>query len=670
METSKKEKKPLEPRVQISIHDQPYWQNALNNVPRFTKIAVITDPQRLCLEWPDKYHIRRFNLTSCLGGSLVDPVSLSPLVEYQVKRVGTLLRLVPRHAGKFVTEPITVKKMLDSAKAVLPIEDAERVSQLLLFALGQPENVETLVSDDQVKYLLDSVVKCDTDSNLNHLVGRYLDIVFDWFRWRQLGVEPHICYLSRFIDNLPKRFANHPGFLKNVQVFASDLRQGKNILAYYVTGLLSYSEIERWIRITDQKIAKRIEFQSKKGSYWISAHEFIRERKELYQECGSHVDYPSDGHQKRVYEFFARQGLVTRNRLRPPTTSARPHPPPPPQGYTLNLARYHENMIVEILSRLVELSKKTACKIQGSIMASQEPVMSSQTLLMVFLADTEIAVLDHPLDTAEESLIEPLSEHALNLLPGADLPDIKKLKDKGRYLPLVFLRKIHFWTIGDLAEVLQCLYMRTEPMARLNFMATRQRKEDSVLGYRRVSKLQEEVPFPKLLIEGDFRGFSRVCDLILKSTTLLRGNRKRPISGIFHPVHQTLLRVPRYIPFQECGYRRTIIQTVLTLTEVGRRFGLIFKEWLEGKYGVENPDQASSVVFFPAGSNTIPPGAYVFESIADLLAKRRELPMMRSIFCAKGKVKTFEEFYFIFLSTFKKVYLEADKRDHVARLFA
>lgn len=636
--------------------DHPY--TAGEELPVRTRISVLVDDFHVYVEWPDSRRRRRLTLRSSSSGTgeLLLPASLSPLVSYRVVACneGNLLRLVPLDPARFVTEPVTARKLLDATRCVLAQADSGVVLPLLCEVLGRYAHPQANLLDEEIdretlgRLLLARASNADADV----LLARYMDRVLDWLRWRLTGIEADIAYLTQFLDGLCMRLSA-PDFCVSVPGLASDLRHGRNVLAHHLSGVLSLEEIARWIDAVPPELSAPLEFGGAAGAArWQTARGLFDAWSRAYSERGPYLDGPRSAQHRPVYEFFVRQGVF----FDAPEGEQ-------PQTLMLELVRWHEAVITEFIGRLIELSDQRCfaslpdpeSKTQKVSARAVEHIPSFLSLVNEKLCQNEVVIIDHPCDTALDSLIEPLANISTwMLLPGSDqLPNVSRsyVRPAGRMPNLILVRAVHFWTVKDLATLLRAVYYSPARALESQLPGALRHADDHDI-------------FPKLVIEGDFRAESRTCRVLKRAAMYHLGKFNRPVNGIYNWVDWALLNPPSRGVIPE---RRNLVQSLITLLPMKRRPAETFQAYLR-----ERPAESSPLRWVKPGA-PLPAGVdsvYTFDSIATLMQLRRDLPLPSAIYVPVcNRLKNFEELYFLFRATLSLLILEANCEEELLCLF-
>ena len=592
--------------------------------PPRTRLSIDPISKRIHLEWPDARNLRQIELVP--DGLLVPPLSYSPLITYQPlvsSREGkTVLRLIPIGNARLNVEPITVNRIAGIANRICNPAEANMIISIVK-TYFQPTTTSINDFDRSLTTLeLQTFFDLQTNNN-NAILQRYINYVLDWVRWRTLEIESDVIFLARFIDDIHTLLHDHESskFHLFVPYLAKDLRQGDNILAHHVTGLLSLDDIRRWAAVSTRAMVAPLQLEENMR-LWEVARKIFVVWKQVYDERGPYLDAPVNPEQEPQYKFFQQQRVL----FQPPSLICDPSD----KRLMLGISHWHEKLITNLLGRLEELSD-TSCMpfLSPQQQQNREPIdliKSTTDLINEKLTHTELVVLNHPFEAAEAIVSDLCAIATWTIAPGERLPpNFESITVPERLPNLVVVRQLHFWTIGDLADLLATLYIRPA-----------------------------KVTFYKLFIEGDFRCSSRVCQLVQRATMYHLGLLTRPLWGIYNNLRPNLFGVIRQLIVNNHD-RLAVTESILNTIKEGRRPSEVFEKLLKRKRTEPSP-----LRWIQPGSNFSVEGMYIFQSMPELLRFRRTLPLATQIYVPLGRIQSFEELYFLFRATSTLLVLEAN----------
>ncbi len=541
------------------------------------------------LEWPDRLHLRRL----VVPDELAPPPSKSPFARYRIERTGlSSFRLFPACADRFVEHSLHSSEIAEAARSALPAADAASFCERIERTFGSGP-----ISVDNLDLLL-------SVQDYSQPQWRFVYEAFDWLRWRRSGMEADVAHLAAFSDKIGEKMYGDPCFCLSIREIANDMKFGRNVLAHHLSGFFDLPDIRRWVSIVDRSVSAKIEFDAERF-LWDRARMLFAFWNSAYAQRGPGLDGPVDGDSdklKRLYGFFERHGVF--RRAPGDMFKAKEQP------LVLDLACYHEELLENLLRKLGELS---------SDQRSRPCIESFESLCIEKLSASELVVINHSFDSALEAIVEPLDGMAR--WTAACSNGQFQLSDKNRGMPVLLVRRAHFWTVRELSSLLAGVYIRRE--------------------------FAQGETFPKLVIEGDFRTWSRSCKIVRKATA----------DGIYCSVSHSQLRVPASVP----EHRRPFLENLLSAMSFSKmRMARVFCDF------IERGDPLSMIKLVAPGTELLPR----FGSIHELINSRHQLPLAESIFVPRHTLSTFDELYFFFVSTCGCVLLEAETLEEVKPLFA
>jgi hypothetical protein len=668
------------------------------------------------IEWPLRIGdvsvpcLRRF-LIGTETSRILPPVSISALVDYRVSKdpATHALRLVPFYDTRLVGRAVTLHDIARSVRCVHSESTTEHIMQYIHASIEFPVSGggggggSPLLTDGQLRALVSVLMRAHhAPEALRQPLSVYCRRTFDWLDWREAGAEEPIarlaafCSSTAFIEQIHAPPSESP-FRRFVGQLCSDVLAGKNLLAHHLSNLIELEDIHRFMLLRrnsstttttttqEPSVETSSEWWVSNGCWTVARAELKRilQHYTIYDTC---VIQPETEAQAQLYLFFVRQGMM----IAAASSS--------PAGYYPNLINWHRRIVVHMLTRLIDVSSQQTVSEGVSLSAIEAgagaaaigTIGSLTELERDILLTKELAVIHNPCKTAN-GLLDSLCQRAQWVYYPSDAGERTfsvATNTAPTRLPLIVVRRLHFWTMLDLANLLLSAYA-------------------SYFTWDGANERGRQMQFPKLVIEGDFHCQTQVCGLVHDATHYYLADPatsgvRAPLRGFFYQLSPAILESTRTISVYADARPESPL-TQRELPDARHRFVMYTRDrirsgeiagndtikMLRELFHAEAQHRQPAGVLCPlriaiaaGGAAAVDPGIelarqqfpagfFVFQDMHALVATRHQLPMAASIYVCQSAVLSLsiEDLYMLCCATSGFVILETTSPQDLADIY-